>query len=249
MVAGNKVVYSGTGWPAADIVRSTKAAFGAYLVATGPRPPTRAVFTLATTGRGRGWEAAKTEGFWRDLGELDFDDQRAVLALVCRRGDPAGILSPREQTHTGHWVDLAALLAIAARAWEPVDASGVSCVTKDRHRLQQAKHFTDDKLALQILKDDLEVIPDPAGGLALRACTLAAFMVVSAVSALERCVPMRRCAHCTSWFELARADARFCCDSCRALNAQRAQRRPFTPMQQFGPHSVGAARARARRRR
>src|SRR5262249_48426581 len=161
-----------------------------------------------TGGFGRRWEATEPQAFWRDLAELDFNNQQAVLALIRRRGDPGGVLSPRAETHTGRWSDLAALLGVAALAWEPADTSGVSNVTTDLHRLWQADHFAHGKeLALRLLKDDLEVVSRPAGGLMLRACSLGAFMVVSAASALERRVPMRRCALCASWFELARQDA------------------------------------------
>ena len=44
----------------------------------------------------------------------------------------------------------------------------------------------------------------------LRPQTLRAFMALSAASARERAISMRRCAYCDDWFELRRSDAVYC---------------------------------------
>src|SRR5262249_22952726 len=48
--------------------------------------------------------------------------------------------------------------------------------------------------------------------------TLAGYLVASALSALRRRVPMRRCIYCSSWFELHRSEAMYCSPSCRAAH-------------------------------
>jgi hypothetical protein len=44
-------------------------------------------------------------------------------------------------------------------------------------------------------------------------------MWASAVSALKRRVPMRRCRTCTNWFELNRADNLYCSTACRVAHS------------------------------
>ena len=66
----------------------------------------------------------------------------------------------------------------------------------------------------------MTVIPDPSGApdLVLRANSLAAFLWLSAVSALKRRVAMRRCRTCGDWFELPRRDALYCSNACRVAH-------------------------------
>jgi hypothetical protein len=62
--------------------------------------------------------------------------------------------------------------------------------------------------------------------LAMRPRTLAAFMSISAASALRRKVLMWTCLHCGHWFEVHRKDALFCTAACRATNGNRKYRQP-----------------------
>jgi hypothetical protein len=93
----------------------------------------------------------------------------------------------------------------------------VSSLTTAPGRLSYANFFLRN-LGIPVT-EDIEPVLDPHGpGLGFRARSLHAFMLMSAASALERRVPMRRCAHCNSWFEALRSDTRYCSGSCRALH-------------------------------
>lgn len=93
-------------------------------------------------------------------------------------------------------------------------------VTTDAKRLGVAEWFMRDA-DIPLLKE-VEPAFDPNGGpdIVLRAKSLAAYMALSAASALERRVDMRRCTHCGSWLELTRREALFCSSSCRAFHSQ-----------------------------
>ena len=114
------------------------------------------------------------------------------------------------------------MLSAAVEAWEPVDAAGISSFTADQGRLKYANFFVRD---FGHVAKELEPVLDPVGpGFAFRARTLAAFMVASAASALERRIAFRRCDHCRSWFEAGRKDARFCSGSCRSFHSQQKEK-------------------------
>ena len=141
------------------------------------------------------------------------------MAFVRRYGDPDGALDRGEAMHTGDWKNLKALLGTAASAWEPAGADGVSRVAADPKRLKLAEWFLRDD-PMPVLKDT-ETAFDPHGPrTVVRAKSLAMFMCLSALSAIDRRVPMRRCEHCGSWLELTRKDSRFCSGTCRSLHSQ-----------------------------
>jgi hypothetical protein len=218
MTTDNTLIFVGTRWQTARVVH-----VGSSLVAgTGPGRVIRAGSTLveiAASGHGRKWETSTTLGFWRDFTELPLDDVDAITAFIRRYGDPYGALDRFEVTHTGHWKNLKALLGTAADAWEPVGQDGVSQVAADPRRLKLAERFLRDD-PMPILKDT-ETALDPHGPRAvLRAKSLATYMCLSALKAVERRIPMRRCDHCRSWLELNRKDSRFCSGTCRSLHAQ-----------------------------
>jgi hypothetical protein len=222
MAIGHTLMFDGLAWPAARIVASSAMVFKSYPHNAVYKPPAHPVFTLATTGHGRRWETTRPEGFWRDFAELDIADNEAVTAFVRRRGDPDGMLDANTESHTGHWLNLKALLGTAALAWTPEDATGASLLTK-KGLLGYSNLFLRDP-DFPVLKD-IEVALDPEGpGFAFRAKTLASFMAASAASALERRVAFRRCDHCKSWFEFTRVDARFCSGSCRSFNSQKKEK-------------------------
>jgi len=206
MAASHTLIFAGTRWQTARVVRA-----GSTLV------------EVAASGHGRKWQTNIALAFWRDFYDLSLDDVDAIAGFVRRRGDPYGGLDRGEVMHTGHWKNLQALLGVAASAWEPVGKDGVSPVAADPKRLRLAEWFLRDDPA-PILKDT-ETALDPHGGprTVVRAKSLAAFMCLSALSAIERRVPMRRCAHCGSWLELNRKDSRFCSGACRSLHAQQQE--------------------------
>ena len=215
MTTTNTLIFSGTRWQTARVVGAGRVMRTGPVVRAGP-----ALFEVAASGHGRKWETFTTLGFWRDFTDLPLDDADAVAAFIRRRGDPHGDLDRGEVTHTGAWKNLQALLGTAASAWEPPGRDGVSLVDSDPKHLKLAEAFLRDN-PTPVLRDT-EPALDPNGGprIVPRAKSLATFMCLSALSAVERRVPMRRCARCKSWFELNRKDSRFCSGTCRSLHAQ-----------------------------
>jgi hypothetical protein len=202
MAASNTLIFLGTRWQTARVVRA-----GSALV------------EIIASGHGRQWETDIALGFWRDFYDLSLDDVDAITAFVRRRGDPYGSLDRGEVMHTGHWKNLKALLGTAASAWESAGQDGVSQVAADPKRLKLAEWFLRDD-PMPVLKDT-ETVFDPHGPrTVVRAKSLATFMCLSALSAIDRRVPMRRCEHCGSWLELNRKDSRFCSGACRSLHSQ-----------------------------
>jgi hypothetical protein len=220
MAIGDTLVFEGRRWPAAQITAATPMVLRTYPHDLDYRPPSRTIFKLGATGRGRRWSSTHPAGFWRDFAGLEIGKAESVVAFVRRRGDPEGLLDVGAETNTASWGNLSALLCTAARAWEPENADGVSRLTADEGRLREANYFLRGA-DLPVAKD-LEAVPDPTGGpgFAFRARTLATFMLASAASGLERRVDMRRCDHCGAWLERIRRDTRFCSSSCRSLHSQ-----------------------------
>ena len=216
MAASNTLIFAGTRWQTARVVH-----VGSTLVQTA-RGGVRAGSTLievAASGHGRKWETDIALAFWRDFHDLPLDDVDAVADFVRRRGDPYGALDRGEVMHTGHWKNLQALLGTAASAWEPAGQDGVSQVAADPKRLKLAEWFLRDNPMPGV--KDAEPMLDPHGPrIVVRARKLATFMCLSALSAVARRVPMRRCEHCGSWLELTRKDSRFCSGTCRSLHSQ-----------------------------
>jgi hypothetical protein len=205
MTASDTLIFAGTRWQTARIAQASST-----------------LFEVAASGRGRAWETDTALGFWRDFAELPLDDGDAVVAFIRRYGDPYGALDRGEAMHTGHWKNLKALIGTAASAWEPAGPDGVSQVATDPKRLKLAEWFLRDNPA-PVMKD-VEPMLDPHGPhIVVRAKSLATFMCLSALSAVARRVPMRRCQHCGAWLELNRRDSRFCSGACRALHSQRKE--------------------------
>jgi hypothetical protein len=203
MTTSGALLFSGTRWQAAQVRR------------LGPE-----LFELTTGGRGRRWEATEPEGFWRTLAELDIDSGKQVRSFVRRHGDPFGQLAADAPQHTGHWKNLAALLGVAARAWEPPGRDGVSRLTRDRDRLGEAMYFLRDA-EMPLLKGVEPTVYPTDGSIVLRATSLAAFMAVSASMHLQQRVAMRQCQHCRTWLAIGRSDTRFCSASCRVYHSQK----------------------------
>jgi hypothetical protein len=177
-------------------------------------------------GKGRRWTPEPIDATWRSLAELDLDSFSDCAHFVHRRGDPYGALRPGDylSISSAQWIYLAEALRLAAVAWQPTDASGISYPTKDRARFIEAGRFLQHPGAAALLPT-LTVVPNSSGvGLSLAAPTLAAFLIARAALALANPLPMRRCAECGFWFEMRRIrQPRFCSGSCRALNHQKQE--------------------------
>ena len=195
----------GLAWPAAQVTGSRPLTV-TFVGPAGMMPSTpRLTFDLAAGSKSRPWSTNATQGFWRTFTEtMDSGDGAQVAKFVQRYGDPLGKLDTEGATDTEAWLPLAAALSPIARAWGAEDSEDVSRVNRIR---------TDDAAAILrwAVKDfapELTVIADPNGAadLALQAHSLAAYMWLSAVSALKRRTPLRRCRTCTAWHELARKD-------------------------------------------
>ena len=156
------------------------------------------------------------EAWWRDLAEIEFDDERSALSFLARRGDPFGELAPGKPIALFHWAPLIARLQQAASAWEPVgpvkDAFAVSairpreqCATAERFHISLPADWTTQ---LSVTYDGLVPV--------LRAKMLAAYCIAAAAVSLRQRRPMRRCLFCASWFTIHHAGAEFCSPSCRA---------------------------------
>jgi hypothetical protein len=224
------LLFSGLRWPAAQVTGRRLIA----VPATGFSTDAGEVETLvlATTGQGQHYQVDSVEGWWRDFAEILVGAEERVVSFVRRRGDPLGELTPDRSTHTGRWAQLLNLLHIAALGWE------------HRNDLETSKFIAaDDRIKLF-----LSLLPatwaSEQMGLTYRgltpmpvAHTLTGYLVASAISALRRQVPMRRCLYCSSWFELHRREAMYCSPSCRAAHFN----------QRISPHGIDFARHHAQR--
>jgi hypothetical protein len=191
-----------------------------------------------SSGKGREWTPELPDASWRSMSELDLSDPAACADFVSRRGDPTGDLRPGHSIITLEWANLAEALTLAAEAWQPSDARGNSWPTKDRAALARVR---EQFLALPYVKMTIPTwrnisrpgmpVRDPEveigfgpsrSGLTLNPRTLGAFMILRAIHALEDPVPMRRCRHCSLWFEIRRIQRcpQFCSPSCRAIYHQ-----------------------------
>jgi hypothetical protein len=205
------LLFSGSRWPAAQATGRRLAA----VLATGFVTDTDEVevVTLATTGQGQRYQVDTVEGWWRDFAELLVGDEHGAVSFVRRRGDPRGELTPDRPTHTGRWAPLLNVLFTAALCWE------------SRLDLEISKFVaTDDRIELFLsllpatwAKEELGVAYHGLDPIPV-AHTLAGYLIASAISAIRRRVPMRRCTYCSSWFELHRREAVYCSPSCRAAH-------------------------------
>ena len=152
-----------------------------------------------------------------------------VAASMARTScSAAAILSANEakQINTVQWFHLAFALRHATQDWLDPDKDGVSHPRAGTSRWHDGKKFLDHQAALSALTQTT-LVPAPKGEqvLAIKATTLAAFMVLRAAQALEERRPMQRCLRCGFWFEIRREQRgpRFCSNSCRALHHQRPE--------------------------
>jgi hypothetical protein len=221
MLKDHTILYSGTSWPTAGVV-ARDPLLTKFVPPGGQQLRQAFNFTLAAIGKGKAWSTTRPLAFWRDFTAVAHHDAEAeapMLAFVRRWGDPPSKINGKDgAAESWDWVVLTASLLHIAEAWSEPDADGVSYYGNDSARLREAHSYWRNFLFPNFIQADVEFEVDPAGGtdLVLRAKTLAAFMGLSASSAMARAVPMRRCQYCTGWFELARRDARFCSASCRA---------------------------------
>jgi len=206
MAADNTLIFEGTRWQTARAV-----------------PAGSTLFEITATGRGRKWATDTPLGFWRTFAEIPLNDGDAVAGFVQRYGDPWGQLDARKPVHTARWGDLASALAVVADAWAvTLDDQTALGRSEDPESYQRAVQAFRDDLWPQIRGDLRVELGSLIGGAVVVPVvgTLAAFMALSAASALRRNVPMRRCEHCSHWLEMDRRDQRFCSSSCRSFNSQ-----------------------------
>jgi hypothetical protein len=221
MLKDHAILYDGTSWPTAEVV-ARHPLVTKFAPPAGHEVRPGFIFTLTATGKGKEWSTTRPLAFWRDFTAVAHHDSEAVvpmLAFVRRWGDPRGKINGKDgAAESWDWLVLTASLLHIAQAWDAPDADGVSYYGNDLARLREAHAHWRNFLFPNFIQGDVEFEVDPAGGtdLVVRAKTLAAFMGLSASSAMARAVPMRRCQYCTGWFELGRRDARFCSASCRA---------------------------------
>jgi hypothetical protein len=191
-------------------------------------PVSATLFEITATGHGRKWTTDTSLGFWRSFAELPLNDGEAIAGFVQRYGDPWGELDARKPVHTAQWGDLASGLAEIADAWDlkvvnkafPRLAGEVSLFSHDPKRKQRAIDAFRNDLWPRIRPNVDVGLPAEGTIVGTVVRSLAAFMVLSAGSALLRRVPMRRCQHCGHWLEMDRSDRRFCSSSCRVFFSQ-----------------------------
>jgi hypothetical protein len=201
------------------------------------------ISVAVASGKGRPWTPELADATWRTLSELDLSDPAACADFVSRRGDPTSALQPDRPVISLHWANLAETLTLAALAWQPLDAHGNSWPIKDRAARDRVReqfltmpyvqmvfrptyHFVVGGTG--VLKREQETHEMEIGfgasssGLTLNPQTLGAFLILRAIHALADPVPMRRCLHCSYWFEIRRIQRRpqFCSPSCRAIYHQ-----------------------------
>jgi hypothetical protein len=219
------LLFSGLRWPAAQVAGRRLVA----VPATGFSSDTGEVeaLVLTTTGQGQRYQVDSVEGWWRDFTEILVGDEHRAVSFVRRRGDPRGELTPDRSTHTGLWAPLLNLLRPARLCWE------------HRNSFEVSKFIAADDRVELFLSQLPATWAMEEMGLAYRglapipvAHTLAAYLMASAISALRRRVPMRRCIYCSSWFELHRREAMFCSPSCRAAHFNK----------RISPHGLDLAR-------
>ena len=215
------VNFTGTAWPQARAARERKPFITKFVAPGGmaPQQPT-AFFNVSAAGKPRTWATNTTAAFWRSFVEAGGPDGDAdqVAQFVRRYGDPHGALTDTHAVSTSDWFGMLCELAVIAKAWEPAGADGVSRISADPVRVNDAEAWI--RFRAKDFAAEFTIIPNPEGApdLALRANTLAAFMWASATSALNRRVPMRRCDTCGTWYELQFKNALYCSGACRTAH-------------------------------
>jgi hypothetical protein len=229
MVKNETVLFQGCGWP--------------VVVAARAPGSLRSRVTFTAAAKGREWSTDRPLGFWRNFSAIEVPDpkvhgsvgnpdiEQPFELFVARHGDPTGQLDrcaaagQRIISNTFCWGPLVAALSQVAAAWDTPDDLGVSAITIDRDRLAAADEalrrlLPTDRDGNREIAREIEV-QYTAHGITLAPQTLRAFMVISAASARERGIDMRRCAFCSDWLEFRRNDAVHCSPSCQASHHRR----------------------------
>jgi hypothetical protein len=217
------LVFSGVARPSVRVVERRITAVPGTGWGADPR---QEALVIETSGKGRPYQVEHAEGWWRDLAELRIDDERRVLSLLQRRGDPHGLLQPGTAIVTSSWSAIVAVLRQAATAWQPEKVG--ECASLDElvradafppsaFRPENAEYAAgflhrmnpeEWKGQLYLAYRGLEPVPV--------ATSLEAYCVAAAASSLRAGLPMRRCGYCASWFLLHHKTAQWCSPSCRA---------------------------------
>jgi hypothetical protein len=229
MAADTAVAFEGRRWPGARAISTS-----AFRRLEGLRSQTM----FSASGKGQQWSADRPLAFWRNFSALDLSDtvidtraDARVIKFLSRYGDPTGQLdrwTAAGKAFVGDavsWKPLIEALGQVAAAWDEPDALGVSSWGGDTLRAEAAdkalrKLLPTDPDAGREISEEIKVLYTRQG-LTLWPQTLRAFMVISAASARERGIDMRRCSYCEDWFELRRSDAVYCSPSCQATDHKR----------------------------
>jgi len=206
------LLFDGIRWSGAKVVDRKQVI--ATSIFTEKKVPWTEALIIETSGNGRSYSVTHAEAWWRDFADLLPDHEESVLSFLARRGDPFGRLAPDgTQINTGpDWLAVKGVLRHAARAWTPLDETGVSRFRPDALEIagRFLHSFTTDEWTSQLSVVYEGLIP------VLRAKVLAAYMLAAAAASLRAGLDMRRCDYCHSWFTLHYATARQCSASCRA---------------------------------
>lgn len=224
------LVYSGLRWPHAKAHPDPVPL--ALTLADGTPMPVREFVKIVAPGSGNGtlWRPEVVDGSWRDLATLPLDSPLGCQTFVAKRGDPAGELPQarrpnipaiapdtvkRPSVVSSQWHGLQEALQGALVAWGPIDdVMGVSHFLPGR-RSEANRFLLQHPAATTALTQISVVAVDDA--LVLQANTLAAFLITSAVLAIEGGQAMTKCRQCGSWFSIRRParEPAYCSATCR----------------------------------
>jgi hypothetical protein len=161
------------------------------------------------------WGAMASTGVWRTFSELALGDPEQVTAFLRRWGDPTDDVArdPDHPCSTASWSNLQRVICMAAYSWDPPQKDGVSEFSPRRARetlVQLLASFSPtllDSIAAAVLSD---------GTLGFRAKNFRGYLTGTAILATQEKIPMRRCDHCSGWYEVRRRGGQYCSATCRA---------------------------------
>ena len=171
-------------------------------------------------------EAPTLNAFWMKVVEC----QRNAPGFRAFVGNFGFLREPGEPA--ADWVALAGLLAEVAKPWgNPQDRSIAEMPSPGTGRaaaLHVARQHAQELWCQAVAHDLRDLIPDLTAPSRFTPKTLAGFIALQAIEALERPPAYRRCRLCGGWFAVNRGDAFFCRDQHRSLFHYRERRQHGT---------------------
>ncbi len=197
----NPLYFSGQRWPLAHVGQ-----------AADPADPLGR-FSIVAGGKSQSWQERKPRGFWRSFPH--YCESAATGALFVQRyDDPQSRLSDELQTTwNDEWRTYAATFAGIGKAWLREDDAGISYFGRP-----EGLAMSDQVVAhmRQVLGEHgVTGQWDAKLGFVPRPKRLLDYMLLSALDAHRRQVPMRKCVECSDFFELHRDHGILCSDQCR----------------------------------